>query len=64
MKFHVPFNVLPLSKTEDEIKLVSEVIKTGELKGDGKFSKKLQSIFKLKTKCASTLFVPSCTAQP
>ncbi|MAW07988.1 MAG: dTDP-4-amino-4,6-dideoxygalactose transaminase [Halobacteriovoraceae bacterium] len=62
MKINVPFNVSPLTKTKDEIKLVTEVIRAGHLKGDGLFSKKIQSTFKLRTKSASTLFVPSCTA--
>ena len=62
MKKTIPFNKTPLSKEKNEIYLVQKVIQENALCGDGKYSKKTQSFFKLQTGVASTLFVPSCTA--
>jgi dTDP-4-amino-4,6-dideoxygalactose transaminase len=62
MKKNIPFNKTPISSSQNEIRLVEKVIQDNALCGDGKYSKNIQSFFKLQTGVASTLFVPSCTA--
>ena len=56
----IPFNKAPITGNEREV--IQHVLNTGQLCGDGYYSKKCERWFEEKTNAIKTLLTPSCTA--
>lgn len=57
---HIPFNIPP--RTGNEAGYVKEAMRSGQMSGDGEFSRKCEAWFQERLQCPRTLLMPSCTA--